>query len=72
MIDIIFLIFYVLLLLLGLIYAGVITYHVFKYRYQLPAADAPKAIGALWIYLLVGVGLVAVSLIISFLYWWTT
>ncbi|HCR41937.1 TPA: hypothetical protein DIV45_01050 [Patescibacteria group bacterium] len=69
--DIIILIMYLLLLGLVAAYSGVIAYHTFKYRHQLPNADAQKATGMLWAYLLVGGVIVALSLIGGFIYWWT-
>jgi len=71
MADLILLIIYLVLVGLIAAYGGIIAYHVFKYRNQLPLADTKKATNMLWIYLFVGSIIIVLSLIIGSIYWWT-
>lgn len=70
MVDLILLIVYLLLLGLVVVYGGIIAYHVFKYRNQLPSADAKKATNMLWVYILSGAIVILLSMIVGFIYWW--
>lgn len=56
---------YVVLLLLALLYSGVISYHVLKYRSQLPERESRRALAVLVCYLLAGGTLLVISLILA-------
>jgi len=72
MVNLILLILYLLLLLLVIVYSGIIVYHMLKYRHQLPITDAKKAMGMMWIYLLVSAVIFIFSAIAGLIYWFTT
>lgn len=59
------LIIYILMLLLALAYGGVIVYHILKYRHQLPDKDARQAIVVMVGYLIVGGGVLVLSIVIA-------
>lgn len=63
--EIILPIVYAVLLLLALLYSGVITYHVVKYRSQLPQQESKRALAVLVCYLLAGGTLLVISLILA-------
>lgn len=56
---------YVVLLLLALLYSGVISYHVLKYRSELPQRESQRALTVLIFYLLAGGSLLVISLILA-------
>lgn len=62
-IDIALLVVYIILLIFSLLYSGIISYHVLKYRTQLPQREAGRALVALIFYWLVGGGIIVVSLV---------
>ena len=62
-IDIALLIVYIILLIFSLLYGGIISYHVLKYRTQLPQREADRSIVVLIFYWLIGGGIIVVSMI---------
>lgn len=68
--NIFLLVLYLILLLLVAAYGGIIAYHVFKYKNQLPDNDIKTSMRMLWMYLLVASVIILVSLTSGFIYWW--
>jgi len=63
--DIVLFVIYIFLLILSLAYSGVIAYHVLKYRHQLRERESRQTLVILTAYLVVGGGILLLSIILA-------
>ena len=66
--EIIPLIIYGIFLIFALLYSGVIVYHVLKYRHELPPEESHRALTYTTIYLIIGGGVLGLSIIVGIIY----
>lgn len=66
--EIILSIIYGIFLIFALLYSGVIVYHVFKYRHLLPPPEARRALTFATVYLIIGGGVLSLSILAGIIY----
>jgi len=59
---------YGVFLVFSLLYGGIIVYHIFKYRHQLPALEAQRAVVFATAYLIIGISVLGLSIIVGIIY----